>query len=223
MLEGEEKEKMEYLSSLLCQATRLAAEAHDGARRKGGNLPYILHVMETAQIVATMTEDEDVLAAAVLHDVLEDTAVTEETLRQTVGGHVTDLVLAVTENKRPEQPAEETWRVRKQESVEKLLAERRLEVKMIALGDKLSNIRALQRDYDLLGERVWERFNNKNKADQGWYYQAVTDALQDLNTYPAWRELSSLVWEVFSQDRDSDQLRFDFSARNAREMDMLLW
>ena len=63
---------MEYLSSLLCQATRLAAEAHDGALRKGGHLPYILHVMETAEIVATMTEDEDVLAAAVLHDVLED-------------------------------------------------------------------------------------------------------------------------------------------------------
>ena len=214
---------MEYLSSLLCQATRLAAEAHDGALRKGGHLPYILHVMEKAEIVATMTEDEDVLAAAVLHDVLEDTAVTEEMLRQTVGGHVTELVLAVTENKRPGQPAEETWRIRKQESVDKLLTERRLEVKMIALGDKLSNIRALQRDYDLLGERVWERFNNKNKTDQGWYYQAVTDALQDLNTYPAWRELSSLVWEVFFQDRDSDQVRFDFSARNAREMDMLLW
>ena len=214
---------MEFLSSLLCQATRLAAEAHDGARRKGSGLPYILHAMETVEIVATMTEDEDVLAAAVLHDVLEDTALTEELLRQTVGSHVTELVLAVTENKRPEQPAAETWRLRKQESVDQLLAERRLEVKMIALGDKLSNIRALQREYDLLGEQVWERFTNPHKADQGWYYQAMTDALQDLNTYPAWRELSSLVLEVFSRDRDSDQLRFDFSARNAREMDTLLW
>ena len=62
---------MEYLSSLLCQATRLAAQAHDGAYLKGGRAPYLLHVMETAEIVGTMTEDEDVLAAAVLHDVLE--------------------------------------------------------------------------------------------------------------------------------------------------------
>ena len=62
---------MEYLSSLLCQATRLAAEAHDGAFRKGSRMPYLLHAMETAEIVATMTMDEDVLAAAVLHDVLE--------------------------------------------------------------------------------------------------------------------------------------------------------
>ena len=149
---------MEYLSSLLCQATRLAAQAHDGAYRKGGRAPYLLHVMETAEIVGTMTEDEDVLAAAVLHDVLEDTSVTEEELRETVGGHVTELVLAVSENKRREQPAEMTWRLRKQESVERLLKEPRLEVKMIALGDKLSNIRALQRDYGILGEQVWERF-----------------------------------------------------------------
>ncbi|MCB7513113.1 MAG: HD domain-containing protein [Clostridiales bacterium] len=214
---------MEYLSSLLCQATRLAAQAHDGAYRKGGKMPYLLHVMETAEIVGTMTEDEDVLAAAVLHDVLEDTSVTEEELRETVGGHVTELVLAVSENKRREQPAEATWRLRKQESVEKLLKEPRLEVKMIALGDKLSNIRALQRDYGILGEQVWERFNNKSKAEQGWYYQAVTDALQDLSVYPVWHELASLVWEVFWQDRDSDQLRFDLGQSRAERDMALLW
>ena len=214
---------MEYLSSLLCQATRLAAQAHDGAYRKGGRAPYLLHVMETAEIVGTMTEDEDVLAAAVLHDVLEDTSVTEEELRETVGGHVTELVLAVSENKRREQPAEATWRLRKQESVEKLLKEPRLEVKMIALGDKLSNIRALQRDYGILGEQVWERFNNKSKAEQGWYYQAVTDALQDLSVYPVWHELASLVWEVFWQDRDSDQLRFDLGQSRAERDMALLW
>ena len=214
---------MEYLSSLLCQATRLAAQAHDGAYRKGGRAPYLLHVMETAEIVGTMTEDEDVLAAAVLHDVLEDTSVTEEELRETVGGHVTELVLAVSENKRREQPAEMTWRLRKQESVERLLKEPRLEVKMIALGDKLSNIRALQRDYGILGEQVWERFNNKSKAEQGWYYQAVTDALQDLNVYPVWHELANLVWEVCWQDRDSDQLRFDLGQSRAERDMALLW
>ena len=158
---------MEYLSSLLCQATRLAAEAHDGALRKGSRMPYLVHAMETAAIVASMTEDEDVLAAAVLHDVLEDTAVGEEALRATVGGHVTDLVRAVSEDKRPDRPPEETWRARKQESVERLLSERRLEVKMIALGDKLSNMRALQRDYNILGEEVWTRFHNPVKGRAG--------------------------------------------------------
>ena len=103
------------------------------------------------------------------------------------------------------------------------MKEPRLEVKMIALGDKLSNIRALQRDYGILGEQVWERFNNKSKAEQGWSYQAVTDALQDLSVYPVWHELASLVWEVFWQDRDSDQLRFDLGQSRAERDMALLW
>ena len=212
---------MEYLSSLLCQATRLAAEAHDGAFRKGTHRPRLLHAMETAEIVGTMTGDEDVLAAAVLHDVLTDSDVTAEELRNTVGGHVTELVQAVSENKRRGQPREDTWQVRKQECVEKLLAERRLEVKMIVLAEKLSDMRAIARDYPAVGEKLWTRFNNPNKQEQGWYYQAVTDALQDLNTYPVWHELANLVWEVFWQDHDSDQMRFDWEERDERETDLL--
>ena len=204
---------MEYLSSLLCQAIRMAAQAHDGASRKGSRRPYILHLMETVSIVGTMTDDEDILAAAMLHDVLEDTGVTEEEMRETVGSHVTDLVLALSENKRREQDPVETWKIRKQESVEKLLAERRLEVKMIVLGDKLSNMRAISRDYSLMGDKLWQNFNNQNKAEQGWYYQAMTDALQDLNNYPVWHELANLVWEVFWQEQDSDQIRFDMGPR----------
>lgn len=212
---------MEYLSSLVCQATRLAAQAHDGSYRKGSRMPYMLHLMETAQIVATMTEDEDILAAAILHDVLEDTNVSEVELREAVGGHVTDLVLAVSEDKRRDLPAEETWRIRKQESVDKLLTEQRLEVKMIVLGDKLSNMRSISRDYTIQGEALWEKFHNPNKAEHGWYYQAMTDALQDLNAYPVWHELANLVWEVFWQERDMDQMRFDLSPRQMRELDML--
>ena len=212
---------MEYLSSLLCQATRLAAEAHDGARRKGTRMPHIMHAMETAAIVGTMTEDEDVLAAAVLHDVLQDTGVTEEQLRETVGSHVTELVLAVNEDKHKGEDPVETWRVRKQECVDKLLAEHRLEVKMIVLGAQLSSLRSIYREYMVEGERVWERFHNKNRAEQGWYYQAVTDALQDLNDYPVWHELANLVWEVFWQERDIDQLRFDFSPNELRELESI--
>ena len=85
---------MEYLSSLFCQATRLAAQAHDGAYYAGSRMPYLLHALETAQIVSSMTEDEDVLAAAVLHDAPERTLTGEGELRETVGSHVTELVLA---------------------------------------------------------------------------------------------------------------------------------
>lgn len=213
---------MDYLSSLLCQATRMASQIHDGATLHDGRTPYLLHAMETVSIAATMTEDEDVLAAAVLHGALESAAATEEELRDTVGGHVTDLVLAAGEDRAAEGETAQQWRARRQKDIEKLVAEVRIEVKMVVLADKLSNMRAMEKAYNLKGEGYWDAVEG-GKDGQMWFYQAATDALQDLNGYPAWHELSNLVWEVFSQDRDSDQLRFDFSARNARELDMLLW
>lgn len=47
--------------------------------------------------------------------------------------------------------------------------------------------------------------------------------LQDLNVYPVWHELANLVWEVFWQDRDSDQLRFDLGQSRAERDMALLW
>lgn len=213
---------MEYLSSLLCQAARMAAEAHDGATREDGRTPYLIHAMEAASIAATMTEDEDILAAAVLHGVLKNSSTTEEELRETVGGHVTNLVLAAG-GAPCRAETEEQWQMQRQRDIERLVAEYRLEVKMVVLADRLSDMRALAKEYNLKGERLWAALAPAGRVGWHWYYQAITDALQDLNSYPAWHELANLVWEVFSQDRDSDQLRFDFSARNARELDMLLW
>ena len=206
---------MEYLSSLFCQATRLAAQAHDGAYYAGSRMPYLLHALETAQIVSSMTEDEDVLAAAVLHEAPESTLNGEGEMRETVGSHVTELVLAAAAAGGADP--EDRDRACQQAQVEALLAERRLEVKMIVLGDKLSEVRLLQRSWQRLGEQVWGRCRCGREA-LGWYYQAMTDALQDLNAYPVWHELANAVWELFWQERDSEQLRFDMTAREMREL-----
>ena len=66
--------------SLVSQADAFAAKAHDGMLRKGTNTPYIVHPREAAAIAASITDDEHVIAAALLHDVMEDCGVTEEEL-----------------------------------------------------------------------------------------------------------------------------------------------
>lgn len=71
---------MEEHLTLLDRAIIFAAKAHAGAMRRDGHTPYILHCTEAAAIAATLTLDPEVLAAAVLHDVVEDTAVTQEAL-----------------------------------------------------------------------------------------------------------------------------------------------
>ena len=72
--------------TLVTQAVIFAAQAHDGAARKGSEIPYIVHPMEVVAIASTMTDDPQVLAAAALHDVMEDCGVTFETLSERFGG-----------------------------------------------------------------------------------------------------------------------------------------
>ena len=87
-------------------AVRFAAERHSGTKRKSGTLPYLLHPMEVAVIVSSMTDDEEILAAAVLHDTVEDTDTTIGELEELFGPRVAGFVASETENKRPEIPAD---------------------------------------------------------------------------------------------------------------------
>ncbi|HOF94646.1 MAG TPA: HD domain-containing protein [Clostridia bacterium] len=166
--------------------------------RKGTATPYILHPLEAAAIVGTMTDDQEIIAAAMLHDVIEDASVAVEQLQQIFGERIAALVAAETENKRENLPAADTWQVRKEEAIG-ALCDADLPVKMIALADKLSNIRAIYRDYHQIGDRLWDRFNQKDKAKHGWYYQSVVDATKELAAYPAWQEYDCLVRYIFGQ------------------------
>jgi myo-inositol-1(or 4)-monophosphatase len=68
---------------------------------------------------------------------------------------------------------------------------------MITLGDKLSNIRAMYRDYLVLGDELWNRFNQKDPKQHHWYYQGIAACLIELQEYPAYQEYCELVKKVF--------------------------
>lgn len=190
---------METRLSLLDQAIIFATNAHQGGFRRDGHTPYILHCTETAAITATMTADETVLAAAVLHDVIEDTDTTEEALRATFGETVTSLVLCLSENKRSELPPEDTWLIRKEETIDALEESDDIRVKQICLGDKLSNLRGIYRDYLRQGEDIWEGFHQKSRAKQGWYYYQLECALDALSDTHAFQEFHDLRLRIFEQ------------------------
>ena len=180
------------------EAYRFAEQAHKGQERKGGNgIPYFTHIEETAAIVKTLTDKKEVIAASLLHDVVEDCKkYTIKDIEELFGPDVAKLVDAETENKYESMPAHETWRKRKEETI-KHMKNASLEAKMIALGDKLSNMRAIKRDYEALGERLWERFNQKDKEEHGWYYRSMALELLALKDTEAWKEFDGLVRDVF--------------------------
>ena len=191
----------DYDHDVIAKAIAYAAENHKGMVRKKTEIPYIVHPMEAAAIVATMTVDSNVIAAAVLHDVLEDTPVTLEMLRNEFNEDICNLVAEESEDKREGQPESETWLVRKQEAIETLGKASR-EAKMVALGDKLSNIRAMARDHRKIGDELWQRFNQKDPKVQAWYYQSLLEALAELNELDAYEEYKLLVNEVFGKYAD---------------------
>ena len=180
----------------LSEAISFAAQCHDGMLRKGTSLPYIVHPAEVAAICAAITDDEDVLCAAVLHDVMEDCGVTFEAIELRFGAHVAQLVESETQKSGGDPCA--TWDARKEAAVKRLCGGSR-ETKIIALADKLSNMRAIRRDYDRFGQALFARFHQHDKNRHAWYYRSIVALLEgELGQTDAWKELCMHVRYVFS-------------------------
>ncbi len=180
-------------TSFFDKAVKFAVDAHKGTERRGKGYPYIIHPMEAAAIVATMTNDQEMLAAAILHDTVEDTDVTIEQIRDQFGERVAELV------KHETAPLDDslTWREKKATQL-KQLAEAPYDSKIVALGDKLSNMSGIALDYRRIGDEVWKLFHAPNgKTDVEWYYRSLAEALAELSDTLAYKEYLKLLEEVF--------------------------
>ena len=184
-------------TDVLDRAIIFAVKAHAGTERRGKGYPYIVHPMEAVEIVATMTADQELLAAAALHDTVEDTDVTVEQLRAEFGDRIASLVAAESDEMPLGVSEEDSWHSRKRAAIERLSKASR-EAKMVALGDKLSNMRAIARDYAIQGDALWNLFHAKDPKDHEWHYRGLADALRDLDGTPAYIEFERLINQVFA-------------------------
>ena len=184
---------------LVSEAIAFAVKAHDGMRRKKSEAPYILHPMEAAVIVGTMSDDQNLIAAAALHDVVEDAGVTMDEVEARFGKRVRELVESETEDKREDRPPSETWRIRKEESLWVLKNTDDIGVLIVWLGDKLANMRAIYRDWKVEGDAMWQRFNQKDVHEQAWYYGSIVKLTERLSDTSAWLEYKTLTELVFGK------------------------
>ena len=183
-------------TTLLDRAIIFAVRAHAGTERRGKGFPYIVHPMEAVEIVATMTPDQELLAAAVLHDTVEDTDVTIEEIRTEFGERVASFVAAESDEPHQRPDSVENWHDRKQAAINRIARASR-DAKIVALGDKLSNMRAIARDYALQGDALWDLFHAKDPKDHEWHYRGLADALSELNDTFAYKEFENLINQVF--------------------------
>jgi (p)ppGpp synthase/HD superfamily hydrolase len=181
---------------MIDRAIEIAVKAHKTQKRKGTRKAYITHPFAVGVLLAKAGCSKEVIAAGILHDVVEDARVKLSRIRGEFGEKVASIVEQCTEpdKRRP-------WEKRKQHTLDSL-EEAGLDVKFVACADKLHNIRTIARDYRKMGDRVWRHFK-RGGEDQKWYYESLVELLRIKSGPPAYQKLykgfKSKVIEVFGR------------------------
>lgn len=191
------------------EAIIYATVMHQGRIRKFRGIPYILHPLEVAQIISTMTDDKEIISAGILHDIVEDTDGTLEEIKKRFGERVALLVSSESENQYPEKSKDDSWEKRKEESLLKLKSSTDIGIKMLWLADKLSNIRSLSGIYSEKGEEMWQSLHQKDPKKQHWYYKTVGELVElSLNKTGAFKEYIKHINFIWPGTFDSDKTRY---------------
>lgn len=172
------------------RALSFAAKAHEGQRRKGSDVPYIVHPVETAAILSREGCGIALITAGLLHDVLEDTQTQESDILRYFGSRVLGLVKSASEDK------SQSWERRKEHTIEFLQSGANREQMYLACADKLSNLRSLSIEKDDSGKIDWGRFK-RGAGEQEWYYKSILAALSPISQTKMYGELAQLVSKVF--------------------------
>ena len=156
-------------------ALALAARAHLGQSRKGTAIPYIVHPVGVAGLVALYGGDEDQQIAALLHDVLEDGG---PEYAAEIASHFGERVLRIVQGCTDALPdalgKKPDWKTRKQAYLA-YLADTDADTLLVSCCDKLYNAQAIRDDVKDLGDALYERFG-AGKAGTHWYYQSLAQA-----------------------------------------------
>ncbi|MCR5122001.1 MAG: HD domain-containing protein [Ruminococcus sp.] len=197
------------MMNMLEEAIIYATVLHQGRVRKFSGIPYILHPMEVAQILSTMTSDQEIITAGILHDVVEDTDGTLAEIEKRFGKRVAFLVSSESEPEYPEEDKRATWQRRKEESLQVLRGSTDIGVKMLWLADKLANIRSLAGEYSAHGEEIWQKLHQSDPAMQLWYYRSIADIVElSLNKTGAFKEMIKHINFIWPGTFDSEKARF---------------
>jgi (p)ppGpp synthase/HD superfamily hydrolase len=155
---------------LIDSAIETALKFHAGQQRKGTDIPYVVHTLAVGMILAGAGCSDEVIAAGILHDMLEDTTVTIDEIQDMFGDRVASLIVACSE---PDKSL--PWEIRKQRFIASL-KNAPLDVRVVTCADKLHNLRTMVRDRGALGDDIWKRFN-RGRGEQAWYYGKLVEIL----------------------------------------------
>jgi len=173
------------------QAMRLALIAHAGQVRKNDDSPYIVHPVMVAMLLQREGFSEEVIAAGLTHDVLEDTQVTAEELRSVIGDEALSYVQAVSEDQAL------SWEARKERYVQTVAAGPD-GAKAVSIADKIHNAESVLRDYEVKGAAVWAVFH-RGKEKKLWFEEMLYKEVSAVWQHPLldqYRLVLDRLWQT---------------------------
>lgn len=174
------------LTPRFSDAVAFALTAHGDQTRKGTDVPYLSHLLAVAALVLEAGGDEDMAIAGLLHDTIEDTAVTAADIEARFGSRVASIVVGCTDTDETPKPP---WRPRKERYLAHLRsAATPAEVLVVSRADKLHNARTMLVDHRALGDAFWSRFN-AGAEEQLWYLSSLVDVFTERLPGPMTDEL----------------------------------
>ena len=191
-----------YSDDKIVKAITFAFKEHSDQRRKGTNIPYIVHPIDVASILMKNSAPENVLIAGLLHDVVEDTDSSIQQIEEIFGTEVANLVQQSSEPSELLSGGKSkrvTWRARKSHTISRI-KELGYEAKLLSCADKLANIRDMVNEQKIVGEAFWGKFN-ASKEEQSWYYNALLEAYSssppDIIEKPVFLQFREAVMSLF--------------------------
>ncbi len=178
--------------TLVEKATPLALKAHKEQMRKEAPTPYIVHPMRVAILLARYGLPDVVVAAGLVHDVVEDTDVSLDDVREELGEEIVTLVAPVTHDDSLE------WTARKKAYIDAVRAANE-NVKAIATADKIANAESLLAAHAREGSGVWRHFN-AGKEKKIWFEEAMLSMLQESWMHPLVDEYAQMVEKLKALD-----------------------
>ena len=174
----------------LLRALSFAMDAHGHQTRKGSSIPYVSHLLQVCGLVLENGGDIDQAAAALLHDVVEDTEIALEDVKAEFGADVARMVSDCTDTGYEDTEGDKSpWFTRKRAYVDHL-KEASVRSLLVSACDKRHNLGSMVLDVRNEGLAYQDRFMGRPEQ-QVWYYQAVLDALGGRVPTRLYRDIST--------------------------------
>ncbi|MFD3158608.1 HD domain-containing protein [Haloimpatiens sp. FM7330] len=181
---------------MIALAIQTALKAHENKKRKGTDIPYAVHPVEVGIILAKNKLDDETIVAGIIHDAVEQEYLSLDEVEELFGSKVKRIVEKVyIADKYLEG---EDYVARKKRTLKYLRTQASPEFKFVTCADRLSNIKMMEEEKKIVGDRLWKRYE-EGYEKRKWYYQSLVVSLAQISTYPMYNELVERVQNVFGE------------------------